>query len=232
MGYSFLQATNRTLKRIKEIAGDAGDLTTFTDSARQTAVDVVIQVWNEVIHEMYSLGALVGEIEEDSIFLVTDQNDYDLPNDFEALAGETYISRALVNADNGHRLLEYPGGFTQLFADQPDPTDFTGQPRHFARNTVVSEFRIDSMPTSDEDGDEYKFLYEKRISLTAITDTFPFSDTVVDGLLPTVAEIVRLDLGEGTRDPVSSFAGFNRALRTLTQTKARKSYGTERAQAG
>lgn len=227
-----MAAVNRTLKRTGEIAGDAGDLTSFTDSARQTFVDVVIQVWNEAIHELYGLGALQGEVEEDTITLVADQNDYDLPNDFEALAGKTYLSRALVNAADGHVLREYPGGFDQLYVDQPDPTDFTGQPHHFVFNPIVNEFRIDTMPTSDEAGDEYKFLFEKRISLTKPTDKFPFTDTGVDGLMPVVAEVARLSLTGKPRDPLSANAGFNRALATIVQKKARTSYGTHRAQAG
>ncbi|KKK67927.1 hypothetical protein LCGC14_2949200 [marine sediment metagenome] len=43
MPYSFLEATNETLKRTGDIAGDAGDLTSFTDSARQTTVDVALK---------------------------------------------------------------------------------------------------------------------------------------------------------------------------------------------
>ena len=47
-------------------------------------MDDVLQIWNEVIHEMYGFGALVGEVDEESITLETDVNDYDLPDDFEA----------------------------------------------------------------------------------------------------------------------------------------------------
>jgi hypothetical protein len=230
VGYSLLQAVNRVLKRTGDIAGDAGDLTSFTDSARQTTVDVVLQVWGEVIHELYSLGALVGEVEEDLITLVADQNDYDLPNDFEAIAGKTYRSRCLVNADNNNRLYEYPGGFDQLFSDQPDPTNFTGQPRHFVFNPIVNEFRIDTMPTSEEAGDEYKYLFEKRISLTKTADKFPFSDTVVDGLVPVVAEITVNVRNKKAVDPLSANAGFNRALATIMQKKKRTAYGTWRRQ--
>ena len=230
MAISFLTAVNETLKRMGEIAGDAGDLSSFTDSARQTTVDVVLQVWNEMIHELYTYGALVGEIEEDSIILVTDQNDYDFPNDFEALAGKTFQSRCLVNAENNHRIHEYPGGFDQLFCDQPDPTNFTGQPRHFVFNPIVNEFRIDTLPTSGENGNVYKYLYEKRISLTKTTDTFPFSDTVVDAFVPVVAELSRLSTTERSKDPISANAGFKRALRVIMQKKSRKSYGMRRHQ--
>ena len=232
MAYTLIQALNRVLKRTGDIAGDALELTSFTDSARQTIVDDVLQIWNEVIHEMYGFGALVGEVEEDSIILVTDQNDYDLPNDFEALAGKTYWTRCLVNATNNHKIHEYPGGFDKLFCDQPDPTDFTGQPRHFVFNPIVDEFRLDTMPTSNENGDVYKFLFEKRISLTVIGDTFPFTDTVVDALVPVVAEVTRISIDKRGRDSISANAGFNRALATMMKKKKRTSYGTFRAQSG
>ena len=143
--------------------------------------------------------------------------------------GKTYRTRCLVNATNNHRLYEYPGGFDQLFSDQPDPTDFTGQPRHFVFNPIVNEFRIDTMPTSGENGDEYKFLFEKRISLTLPADTFPFSDTVVDGLVPVVAELTRLTRQKKSVDPLSANAGFNRALATIMQKKKRTAYGMWRA---
>lgn len=230
MAYTFLQFVNRVLKRTGDIAGDAGDISSFTDSARQTTIDVIIQITDEAIHEMYAFGALVGEIEEDSIALVTDQNDYDRPNDFEALAGKTYRSRCLVNAENNNRLYEYPGGFDKLFTDQPDPTNFTGQPSHFVFNPITDEFRINTLPTSTENGDVYKYLYEKRIALTKTGDTFPFSDTVVDALMPAIAELTRLPRQKGSLESISASAGFNRALRIIMQKKARKSYGTERSQ--
>ena len=232
MAYSFLDGVNRVLTRTGDIAGDALKLTSFTDSARQTIVDDVLQIWNEVIHEMYGFGALVGEVDEDEITLETDVNDYDLPDDFEALAGKTYWTRCLINATTGHRIHEYPGGFDKLFCDQPDPTNFTGQPRHFVFNPIVDEFRMDTIPTSNENGSVYKFLFEKRISLTKTGDKFPFTDTVVDALVPVVAEVTTINIDKRTRDTISANAGFNRALATMMKKKKRTSYGTFRAQSG
>jgi len=56
----YLVAVNDTLRRVGVIAGDAGELTTFTDTARQREIDIVTQAWNEVCHELYDLGSLRG----------------------------------------------------------------------------------------------------------------------------------------------------------------------------
>ena len=71
MAVTFLQAVNETLKRVRVIQGDAGELVTstiastatgavatgaFTDSGRQTEIDLAIQLWQEGLHEIYAMG--------------------------------------------------------------------------------------------------------------------------------------------------------------------------------
>ncbi|KKK67926.1 hypothetical protein LCGC14_2949190 [marine sediment metagenome] len=180
---------------------------------------------------MYSFGVLQGEVTQGSITLVTDQTSYAVPTSpvFEQMSGKDYRSRVMTNSVNNHRLFEYQGGFDKLFADQPNRANFTGQPQHWTMNPTNNKFEIDRTPTSGENGDIYKFLYDGRIDLTSTSRTFPFSDTVVDSLVPVVAEIVKLSRNKASRDPVSGNAGFNRAMRMIMQKSTRKSYGTWRA---
>lgn len=228
MAYTFLQAVNRGLKRVKAIEGDAGDLTTFTDSARQHEIDVLIQIWNEGLHALYGLGAFQGELAEGTVTFATDTKNYAVATDFEAMAGEDYIDRVMVSATKGSRLYEYPGGFERMYRNQPVPADITGYPNYWAIDKRDNTFIFDNQPTVDENGEAVTYLYEKRIALTLITDTFPVSDTVVDALLPVVAEIYHIDIQGRQRNPISAFTGFKNAVRLVTQTKPRKSYGTER----
>ena len=93
MAKTFLQAVNATLKRARIIQGDAGDLTSFTDSARQNDVDLTIQLWNEVIHRMYNEGLFSQGTDEDTITLTLNEREYSLASDFEEFANERLIDQ-------------------------------------------------------------------------------------------------------------------------------------------
>lgn len=220
MAKTFLTATNDVLKRAGIIAGSSGELSSFTDTSRQRHIDKVIQIWNEVVHELYSLGVFQGEVATGTITLATSTREYALPSDFEQMSGDTYRTRKLVNTDN-YTMHEYPGGYVAMFADQPDPSDFTGRPQFWAINEANDTIRVDSTPTSDENGDVYSFLYDKTITLSTTTDTFPFTDTVVVALTPVVAEIFMIK----EENPTISRPSFLRALRIASQKNADKEWG-------
>ena len=228
---TYLVAVNATLRRVGVIAGDASALTTFTDTQRQREVDIVLQVWNEIVHELYDLGSLQGEVADGSITLVTDTDNYAVPTDFEQMAGATYLTRVMVKSD-GVRLFEYPGGYRQMFIDQPDRADFTGAANYWALNLTNNTFRLDKRPTLTENDDVFNFVYDKRINLSATGDTMPFSDTVTEALQSVVAEIFRIDFHGETRDPISSIAGFKRAASLITQKKRRRRYGQKTLRPG
>lgn len=224
MAYTFLQAVNATLKRNGLIAGDSGSLSSFTDSARQTEIDVTIQVWNEAMHRLYARYAFQGEVKEGTVTLATDTREYAVPSDFERMAGETYETRVMVNTE-GHILYEYKGGYLQMYADQPDPSDFTGQPSYWALNLTNNKFRMNTTPQSGENGDAYTFLYEKRISMSATTDTFPFDDTIVDSLMPVVAAVTKLSRNGDVSEEAWAAQGFKDAVKLIAQSKRRSAYG-------
>ena len=231
MAKTFLQAVNDTLKRVGFIAGDSGDLASFTDSARQGAIDIVIQNWNEVVDEIYSLGSLRGEQATGTITLVTDDREYAAPSDYLRMAGQNYQTRVMVSVEN-LRLFAYPGGYERMFLDQPDPSSYVGQSNYWAMNKANDQFRLDRIPTDSESGDVYSFLYDKRITLAAVADTFPFDDIVVRALVPVVAEIWRLDKNGQPREQLSANAGFNRAVGLLASPQARTRYGMQRSRSG
>lgn len=115
-----------------------------------------------------------------------------------------------------------------MFADQPDPSDWTGRPVHWTINTSNGQFRVDRTPTSSENGDVYSFLYDKRITIDEITDTFPFSDTAFDAIVPVAAELWSVDQHRDSRRSVYAGRSFIRALKLIKQTKERSHYGVRR----
>lgn len=226
MAYTALQSVNALFKRVGVVGGDAGAITSFTDTTKQREIDVALQVWNEVIDEAYSSGEFKGEVDEGSITLVDDsgntaRTEYSLASDFEKFVKPN----VLVNAAKGYRLYPYPGGYEQMFADQPDPTDYTGQPHRFVINPDSGNLRPDTHPQSGESGDVYKYLYEKRLNITAITDTFPFSDDAVDAMLSPVADLWRVIINREQREGNYARIAFVRGLKVMNQGQVRKAYG-------
>jgi hypothetical protein len=240
----FLQAVNSTLRRVRVIQGDAGELATstvtstatgavatdaFTDSGRQTQIDLVIQVWQEAQHVLYDLGLLGDEGASATIVLASGEREYTLPSDFERMAGKSRDERVWRGATNGLLLTEYPGGYAKMLRDQPVASDYIGDPGHWALSPVDrTKVRLDREAATGAT-DTYNFLYEKRLSLTATmaTETLPFSDTVADALVPVVAEgwnrIHKKEFDSGLFR-----TSVGRAARTMTQNQPRVRYGFRR----
>lgn len=221
MAKSFLTAVNDALKRVGEIAGAAGALTTFTDSQRQHKIDVMIQAWNDVLHEALSTGEYSTEIAEGSITLATSTREYAVESDFIAMS-----DGLMVNETDGYDLPEYPGGFEQMRRDQLQPGNYDGQPHYWAINPVTGEFRMDREPTANENGDVYKYLYNKRVALSAIADTFPVNDTAVDAMTPAVVEIYSRHLKKSFDRDIFQ-ASLARAVRHMRQEPPREKYGRQ-----
>lgn len=179
---TFLEAVNATLKETRIIAGSAGELTTFTDSARQADIDLMLKSWNDVLRFMRRFGIFTGETAESTITLATGVDGYSLASDYERMVGNP------IDGTNKQELWPYPGGFLQLRSDRKDRSDYKGLPRNWVINPTSGELEIDTQPTSSEDGRVYTYVYEKTIELTLITDTFPFSNETVDALQDAVVQ--------------------------------------------
>ena len=219
MAYTFLQAMNTSLKQAGEINSD---LSSFTDSGIQRAIDVMIQSWNDAIDHLFSLGVFRGEQASSSFTLVTGTTEYSIASD------GIDVSSNPVDETNNNVLTPYPGGFDRLRQDKPDLSDYSGRPRHWTRNPVNDKIVIDTTPTSDENGDVYTYLYTKRINLSATTDSFPFTDDVVDALQHAVLEIYQNKMKNRNLDPLLN-ASFLRAVNFLSTKPRRNRYGTRYA---
>lgn len=248
MAIKFIQAVNASLKRVRVIQGDAGELVTststvtstatggqirkepFEDSGRQTQIDLMLQMWQEGIDEVYSLGLFASGVASATIALSDGVREYDMPEDFVAMAGEEHATRVFRGATTGLLITEYPGGYDRMLRDQPVASDYTGEPNHWAISPVSGRIRFDREPTSDEDGNTYNALYDKRIIYddTSATEEMPFSDTVANSLVPVVAEgwnrVMKKEFDSGLFR-----VSIARALRRVTQNQPRGRWGRRRA---
>ncbi len=224
MPKTLLQAVNATLKRARIIQGDAGEIASFTDSARQNDIDLVLQLWNEIIHRMYGEGLFAKGTDQDTIVLVDDTNntvrtEYSLASDFEEFA-----MNVMNDQTNGRIMTPYPGGYTQMFVNQINPTNFTGIPLHYTINPSTGDLAVSSHPQADAVGVVFTYVYKKRLSFTVETCLFPFSDTVVDSLVPAVVWMYRRDKQQDF-DQKSFNQAYNRAVSIISPFPNNTRYG-------
>lgn len=242
----FLDAVNETLKRAGIIQGDTQKLATstvsstatgliatdaFTQSGIQQHIDLTIQLWNEVMHEAYSMGLFANEAASATLTWVSTSltattRIYAVPTDFERFAGADYHDRAIRGATTGLVLLEYPGGYARMRANQPIATDYIGDPSYWAINPVDGSLYLDRCLPTDLHGETYNFIYEKRLELTSTmaTASMAFTDTAINALMPVVAE----DFQRWRKDLFDLDArrkSLARAIGFLGRTQTRKRWG-------
>lgn len=215
MAYTFLDAVNDVLKRVGSIKGDAGELSSFTESARQRDIDIAILAWNDMIHDLFTLGLFSKGSAESTFVLADGVREYDLATDFEMFAADNIREET-----KQYLLSPYPDGYESMWDNQIKPDNFSGQPNSYAINTSNGKIRINTTPQTEQVGDTLKYLYMKRLSLSIITDVFPFSDTVVDMLGIAVAELwTGYIKGERNVDSQAFKNGRSRAISYLTQDR-------------
>ena len=224
---TLLNGVNEVLKRVRFIQGDSGLLTSLTDQARQSAVDVAVQVWNEAIEELYSMAEvpLPQEMAENTITLVTSDRDYVLQTDLIQLHWPFH------DETNGRYITEFPGGYLALTKSQLVPANETGQPYFAVIRPTDGFLYLDKLPTATENGQVYKYRYDKDISLALAADTFPFSDAVFRAMVAATAQYWQRDWQRDFDEEIFR-ANLGRAARLLTQQQQHTNWLPRRKQGG
>jgi len=212
LAYTLLNAVNLSLKRARIIQGDIGELTSLTDDVHQADVDIMVQSWNEIIADLYDAGQnLPQETKEGTITLVADTREYDPPSDFDGMESDV-----MVDQTNGQYLYAYPGGFTGMFQDQSQPSNYTGLPIYWCINPTNGKLRFDRIPDSSDAGKIYTYLYRKRLYMSVAADTFSFGDTIVNDLVAAVVQVWNRESKE-TFDPIAYQQSISRAASRIRQ---------------
>lgn len=222
MAKTLLNGVNDLLKKVQMIAGDSGELSTLTDSARQHWIDLAVMSWNEAVEQLYSLTHIPQpqELGENTIVLVSGDRDYALQTDL------VQLHFPLIDETNGAYILEHPGGYLGLVNAQLYPNNYTGLPTYGAIRPTDGQLYLDRIPTSAEVGKTYKYRYDKDVSLSAAADAFPFTDAVYRALLPVAAELWKLQKENKSFEGLS-VKSFARAARYLTTTQPRRTWTPE-----
>ena len=218
MAKTLLDGVNEVLKRVN-IVKSTDLLLSLTNAGKQNSIDLTVQCWNEAIDQLYSTAEVPKpfQMETSSITLIADQRGYDLATDVNILYWPLH------DEQGGHYLSEYPGGYTKMIRQQPQPDNYTGSAGNAAINPKDGKIYLDRIPTSGEAGRQYFYDYGKETVMTLAADTVPFDDVVFRALVPVVAELYRLYKENKYVDGVSKL-NYGRACRYLTKVPQRTSW--------
>jgi hypothetical protein len=188
MAKTLLNAVNETLKRVKVINSN-GELTTLTNTGKQSYIDIAVQVINETIDQLFRdiKEPRPSILTEATITLVTSDRDYALATDL------TLLHYPLLDRTNGQYITEYPGGYMALSKEQSLPDNYTGLPMMAAIRPTDGELYLDRIPTSEENGKIYTYQYSKDTELSILTDEVPFTDIIFRALIPAFSEKWKLE---------------------------------------
>lgn len=218
MAKTLLNCVNETLKRVNEIAGDAGALTSLTEPARQHIVDIAVQVVNEGIVGLYSEShlAMPNEQAEGTITLVTSTRGYALASDMVQLRWP------FIDKTNNQYLVPFNGGYNAMLVLDPEQDD-TGLPHWAAIRPTDGYLHLDRAPTSIENGRVYTYQYDKSLLMDAAADTVPFTDEVFTMMVPVWAQLWKREKrNEFDKDLYKNSLGT--AARLLTRGQMRTSW--------
>lgn len=218
MAKTLLNGCNEILKRVGLIAGDAGALTTITDSARQPAIDTAIQVINEAISELYTVSEkpMPSEQVEATVTLATGTRAYTLAT---ALVQMRW---PMIDKTNTQFIYRYPGTYNDMLLNDPEQDD-TGLPMYGTIRPTDGKLFLDRAPTSVENGRVYTYQYDKDLVLDEAADTMPFSDAVFRSMVPVWVQLWKRDKRKEFDQGIFS-ASIGAASRMLTQQQPRNSY--------
>lgn len=221
MAVTVLQYTNLVLTRAGVISSD---LSALTSNSQQQDVDNMLSAINEVVDELIFIAGMPtpAAVKTGTITLATNDRSYAVASDFVSLADPIFKDET-----NEQYLYPYPGGFTKMRADQPDPTSFTGLPLYYAIDPETGEIYLDTLPTSNENGRQYKYLYNEETNFvtSAPSGTFPFTDELMRQAIPAVIQTFNRDRRREMYSEKARDKALAMAARLLPQTPAGTRYG-------
>jgi len=172
---TFLEAVNRVLRQEAILMGDDDDLTSFTQTqhaATSTLAQIAVQ---SELSTLVSDGYIPFEEKTATITLVTSTRTYSLAADFQV-----FIEKFMDKVDGsgvtqGTRITLYPGNEPALRKDFQLYRETEGNPIYFyTTGGTAKTIGFSPVPSSDVNGDLYRYYYEADVNVSVTTDTVPF----------------------------------------------------------
>jgi hypothetical protein len=219
MAKTLLDGVNEVLRKKSLIAGDASVLTSLTDSARQSWIDIAVQSINEGIDELFSITrrSLPKQMVEATITLVNGTKAYALPS------GLVRLHWPLIDRTNRRFIQEYATGYEGMLLVDLGQT-FTGLPLYAAIRASDNYLVLDRTPTTAENGNVYNYQYDKDTVLSSASDTMPFNDAVFRAMVEVWAQLWERVKRTQNYDEMIFKSSMGRAARLLTQSQPRETW--------
>jgi len=221
MAKTLLNGVNEVLKKVDILDEDSGLLESLSDSARQTFIDLAVQVINEVLDELYTVTkrSKPKQLKESTITLVADQQAYPLHTALVRLRREF----DLIDESNNHTItILDEDGYHQIIIGDLEQDD-TGLPNWAAIRPTDAQLFLDRKPTANDAGKEYKYRFDKDMELTDFDDPFPFTDPVFRGVVVAAAELWKGYRHQEFSEPLFKNA-IGRSARLLSKITNRTSW--------
>lgn len=225
------------LQYVNDVLIDAGvirtDLSALTSNAQQEDVNGAVAAINESIDDLTALDSWPSVISEGTLTLVTDQREYTVASDFVKVADDKSGKPIMTDTTNGATLFPYPGGFDAMRRDQTIPSQHTGLPKFWVISPTSGKFRLNTSPTSSENGNAYTYLYEEetRFVTGSPSATFPITDEALMQLIPAVKEVFNRDK-RGKFNDVAHQKSLARTAGKITQVPRKRRWGPHASQQG
>lgn len=183
---TLLNSVNDVLQSVRLVTS-TNLLSGLTDSPRQVFIDQAVQTINRVLIDLYAASpeGLPMEVDSGTITLVTGDRDYALEADL--------VQMRFPLRDETNGLYIHQGDYFDIVNAQAQPANYTGIPSYGAIRPTDGLLYLDRIPTSAENGRAYEYEYDKAITVSGASDTFPFSDTAWQAFMDAVKELWKRD---------------------------------------
>ncbi|MEE9158907.1 MAG: hypothetical protein V3U60_11035 [Gammaproteobacteria bacterium] len=221
MSKTLINGVNEVLKKTGTLDSDSGLLTSLTNSGRQVFIDTAVQVLNEAVDDLYASAQISKpkQLREATITLVSGTKDYALHSSLVLLRDEFN----LIDETNNHIIaILGENGYWQTVVGDLDQDD-TGLPSFCAISPINGRLVFDRTPTSVEDGNIYKYRYDRDMELELANDSFPFNNIVFRAVVPAAAEMWKFYRQQEFQSAIYN-RSMARAARYLRQLPPRTSY--------
>lgn len=173
---TFLDGVNRLFRINGVIRGDDDALTTFSDTQHSSDIQIAQIAIQDELSEIVSERLIPYEKTSSTLTLLTGTRVYTLASDFVRFYGDR---PSFYDSTDNVRIYEYAGG-ENLLKDQiyTYATD-QGSPTWWYWDDATSKkVAFFSVPNSTYNNRSISYDYEKDVSVTLVTDTLPFHNTI------------------------------------------------------
>ena len=218
MAKTLLNAVNDMFRMAELISGDAAELTSLTDSARQGDIDYCVISLRQTIDELYTAvgKALPEQQAEDTITLVAGERGYTLADNFIRLHWP------LLDTTNSQFILQFSGEYDALLRLDIEQDD-TGVPVLGVIRPTDSKLYVYPTPTAQDDGKVYTYQYDREFALDSADDEFPFNDVVYRAVTPAAFQLWKRERRDQFDQELFK-AHIGRAARLLPRIGPRANY--------